>query len=245
MPTQWNPAVCVLNTCHIAGNLNQLSTKQNTWALSVVSSGSQWDFVFLLIATWETNTMVNLRIAWHTADYGRQAYKNRQSCHHHQTSLQDITGDSSWTTEETLGIKNEAIRWYRPHHCCTFVWVLLQNRCHPHDQCWRHGARSARLERELGGELSEIRTRQLQDHRGGRLQSAEDPNISEQRNPSSKSPREPSQHRAQRCRNRPEPEYRHHQKGHHEVHGGKSVSAMLGGVGLLGWRKECNQIRLL
>ncbi len=89
MPTQWNPAVCVLYTCHVAGNLNQLSTKQNTWALSVVSSGSQWDFVFLLIATWETKTMVNLRITWHIADYGRQAYKNGPSCHHHQTSLQD------------------------------------------------------------------------------------------------------------------------------------------------------------
>ncbi len=151
MPTQWNPAVCVLYTCHVAGNLNQLSTKQNTWALSVVSSGSQWDFVFLLIATWETKTMVNLRITWHIADYGRQAYKNGPSCHHHQTSLQDITGDSSWTTEETLGIKNEAFRWYHPHHCCTFVWVLFQNRCHPHDQSWRHGARSARLEWELGG----------------------------------------------------------------------------------------------
>lgn len=141
--------------------------------------------------------------------------------------------------------KNEAFRWYLPHHGCTFVRVLLQNRCHPHDQSWRHGARSARLERELGGELSEILTRQHQDHRGGRLQSAEDPNISEQRTPSSQSPWEPSQHRGQRCRNRPEPEHRHHQKGHHEVHGGKSVSAMLGGVGLLGQWKECNQIRLL
>lgn len=140
--------------------------------------------------------------------------------------------------KQTLGIKNEALRWDRPHHCCTFFRVLLQNRCHSHDQSWWNGTRSARLERELGGELSEIFTRQLQDHRGGWLQSAEDPDVSEQRSASSQSPWEPSQHRAQRCRFRLEPEHRHHQKGHHEVHGGKSVSAMLGGVGLLG-RGEC------
>lgn len=117
--------------------------------------------------------------------------------------------------------------------------MLLQNRCHSHDQSWWNGVRSARLERELGGELSEICTRQLQDHCGSRLQSAENPDISEQWSASSQSTWEPSQHRAQRCQFRLEPEHRHHQKGHHEVHGGKSVPAMLGGVGLLGWWGEC------
>lgn len=141
--------------------------------------------------------------------------------------------------KQTLGIKNEALCWDHPHLCCTFVRVLLQNRCHSHDQSWWNGIRSARLEREFGGELSEICTRQLQDHRGSRLQSAENPNVSEQRSASSQSTWEPSQHRAQRCQFRLEPEHRHHQKGHHEVHGGKSVPAMLGGVGLLGWQGEC------